>query len=776
MPRGPASVLSALHLAEPVAPAGLTDRDWRQALDFAYRAMLALEFRRTARDTAPAWVRDELDGAAARNRLRFERLRGLYSETRRRLDSAGIPYLALKGITHCPLYGSDPEARPQYDLDVYVPPARALEARDLFLAAGYEPIEGMETFPTDHLPALVLKTGFEWRGDFFDPELPHAVEIHVQFWNAELEGLPAPGVDQFWERRETRTVAGLEIPAMAPADALAYAALHMLKHVLQGSLRPFHGYEVARMLDARSEDNRFGELHSPELRRLQAVAFRLAESWFGCRMAPAAREEAARLPEAAEVWFREFALSPVARAFHPNKDELWLHLSLVPHRRDALRVARRRLFPLRMPGPVGAVYIPAGQMTPGRRVLKALRRARFAAGRVRYHAVVLPRVLWTGARWWWRSNALGPQFWIFLSAAVLFNFALFVFVLLYNLYLLDLGYREDFVGRLSGTATAGTVAGTLPAAWVLRRLGLRRSLLGVVAALCGVMAMRATARAPAPLLALAFLWGLIFAVWAVMIAPMIASVVDAGRRPAAFSVFFAAMFTVGVVGNWTGGYLPHVLGGKQPALVAAAAMLAAALPAAWRLRPGKAAQDQGRVYPRSPFLARYLAAYALWHLGTGAFNPFANVYFQRLKFPVERIGNLFSGTQMLQVATVLMAPAFIRRAGLVRAIVWMMAATALGLGGLAAQPSHPAAMAAFGWYMSFQWMSEPGLNSLLMNNVAAREQSGASSLNYLVAFAAQAAAAFAAGPLMTHLGYGPVLGGAAALALTAAVLFRVLLG
>jgi predicted MFS family arabinose efflux permease len=62
-----------------------------------------------------------------------------------------------------------------------------------------------------------------------------------------------------------------------------------------------------------------------------------------------------------------------------------------------------------------------------------------------------------------------------------------------------------------------------------------------------------------------------------------------------------------------------------------------------------------------------------------------------------------------------------------------------------------------------------------MNNVAPREQSGASSLNYLVAFAAQAAAAFAAGPLMAHFGYPPVLAAAAVLALTAATLFKLLL-
>ena len=85
-------------------------------------------------------------------------------------------------------------------------------------------------------------------------------------------------------------------------------------------------------------------------------------------------------------------------------------------------------------------------------------------------------------------------------------------------------------------------------------------------------------------------------------------------------------------------------------------------------------------------------------------------------------------------------------------------------------------MLGYAVYMAFQWMSEPGLNTLLMNQVDERERGGASALNYLVAFGAQAVAAFAAGLLIDRFGFGPVLGGAAALAAIAATTFRLLLG
>jgi predicted MFS family arabinose efflux permease len=181
---------------------------------------------------------------------------------------------------------------------------------------------------------------------------------------------------------------------------------------------------------------------------------------------------------------------------------------------------------------------------------------------------------------------------------------------------------------------------------------------------------------------------------------------------------------------------------------------------------------EARIYPRSRFLLRFLVPFALWHLATGAFNPFNNVYFARLRFSIQQIGTIFSASQLVQLVAVLLAPIVIRRFGLVNGIVWMMIATSAGLGMLAAEPPGLFAALAYSAYMAFQWMSEPGLNTLLMNNVKEGERSGASAMNFLVAFGAQAIAAFGAGRLIEDSGYAPVLFGAALLALVASVLFR----
>ena len=778
-------MLAALHLSQPrfEALGRLTEKEWREALAWCDRSRLTLAFGAAAGDLIPQWVRERLDGNAARNVLRLHALEETYHDLGRGLADAGIQFVALKGVTHAALFGSRRESRVQYDIDLFCPTESVYAARDVLLARGYESIEGMDRFPTDHLPAMMRKTGWEWRGDFFDLEIPTSVELHFQFWDERLERLAAPGIGGFWERRTTRTVGSGELPVLCPADALAYASLHVLKHVLQGSATPAHVYEIACVLHSHANRDGFWSewraLHSPELRRLQAVVFRLAREWFGCHAGSIPLEEIEQLPEAAKVWFAEFALSPASSPFHPNKDELWLHVSLLDSRLDALRVSWRRLLPCNLP-PLGAgSHVPESERTRERMLREWARWGLYFAGRLRHHAFSLPRTAVSGARWWWKTNSLGSQFWIFLAAAVVFNFGLFIFVLLYNLFLVDLGFREDFLGLVNGAARVGGVVGTIPAAFLAQRYGLRNCLVATIASTAAIEVARAVIGARLPLAGLAFVSGCIFSLWAVILAPTIAGTVDARRRPTAFSFFFACMFATGIVGNWLGGRLPIWMHGKQPVLLLAAAMAAVAVLPALRLKPaaaiaGGAREHPSRVYPRGGFLLRFLGPFALWHLATGSFNPFNNVYFARLGFPVQQIGNIFSGSQLVQVGAVLMAPLVIRRAGLLTGIVLMMAATALALGGLATQASGAAAILAYVAYMAFQWMSEPGLNSLLMNRVDERERSGASALTFLVAFGAQALAAFGAGELLTRFGYGAVLAGAAALAGVAALMFRVM--
>jgi len=741
-------------------------------LDFCDRASLTLIFGAAAGDTLLDWVRARIAANLVENTARLERVRALEDQLTDWLTAAGIQHIFLKGTTQWPHFVSDLRLRPQVDLDLYCPPEDARRAWNLLIERGYEPVEKPGDHPTDHLPALVRKTGWEWRGgSHFDPEIPVAIEVHLQFWDERTERLRAPGVDEFWARRSGH--------ALDTPDALAYSALHLLRHLLRGSARACHVYEIAWFLEHHSADeqfwNRWRDLHAPELRNLEAIAFRLASAWFGCAPGPVAEEEVSRLPARVEEWFEAFAFSPLESEFHPNKDELWLHLALLDSTRDKLAVVRRRLLPA-LPGPVDAVCIPDRQLTVARRMLKYARTARFLGGRAVFHTRAFAALLQSGVRWQMRSSGLSGGYWLFLGASSFFVLGMFIYVLLYNLYLLDLGYREDFVGQVSSAATAGMAMAILPAAALARRWGLGKILFVSFASVGAISAVRVLVTNRAPLLALAFLSGTAFSLYAVSLAPAIARLTTEKARATGFSVSTASSIALGILGGWLGGNLPGWLGGKRPAMLAGSALVALALWPSALLRIAPAPVEGAKLYPRNRFVVRFLIVWAIWNLATGSFDPFFTTFFAHLHTPVSRIGMIMSGSRLSQVVALMLAPLVLRKMGLVTGTAAMLMATALAMGGLAAGPAGWAAAAVFMTYTSCQWMTDPGVNTLLMGRVREQERTGASALMMLVSFAAQLAASLAGGAAIAKFGYSAMLACAAGLAAVAAVAFRTLRG
>ncbi len=413
LPKPVAAVIEALRFSgrSLAALETLRDAEWREVLIFCDRAQLTLVLALTP-PPGPDWVRRRLAQNLANNTVRRARLREVFSEIAAALDAHGIKPIVLKGFANEKSYAPDPRARVQYDIDLFCPETAAA-ARDALREIGYESLGGTGHLPTDHLPPLVRKTGWEWRGDFFDPEIPFPVDLHFRLWDDATECLPASGLEAFPQRQVWEEWEGLRFRALCPADALGYASLHLLRHLLRGDARPYHVYEVAWFLHHHAEAHTFWDewssLHSESLRRLEAISFRLAEAWFGCGLHPVARREAEKLPAAVALWFEHYAYSGLESWSRPNKDELWLHLALVESGRERRRILRRRLLPTTLPGPVDSVYVPETRMTPWRKARKRLRYALYLAARGWHHARAFAPLLYHGFTWWRRRRGLSRR-------------------------------------------------------------------------------------------------------------------------------------------------------------------------------------------------------------------------------------------------------------------------------------------------------------------------------------------------------------------------------
>ena len=767
--------------------------EWTDLLSRWEFLRLMVPLRLECGDDLPEWVRSQIDRNLSDNAVRFERVKAVYLEFVDALRETGAEHLVLKGFAQAPDYVEHPRFRLQSDIDILCPPESILRARDALSALGYEPFKGLDHTDSDHLPSMVRKTSWEWRGNPYDPEVPVSWELHYRLWNETTSRISPKGLDQFWLRRVERRLDNISFPALNPADHLAHVALAVLRDALRDYMPVPLLYELARFLHTHADNQAFWkdwrELHDDSLRSVEVISFRLALHCFACRLPEEVKKEIDCSSTAIQAWFQRYADSPLSARFRPNKDALWLHLAILESFRDKRAILGKRLFLPRIP-PVGAAYIqePArdGDAGPRGVLRRQVRYASHVIPRAAYHLRMIPSTLWHGVGLWWSAKNLGRDFLTFFAASSLFNLGAFIFFFLYNLYLLDRGFREDFLGLVASASAIGSVAGTLPAGLLAQRIGLRKTLLLCFALVALISALQSLLVLKTPLLVLAFLGGAASTIYAVAFSPAIAQLTSEQNRPFGFSLMFSSGIAIGVCGSQAGGRLPGWLAhlaplaaapqAKQASLLIACGIVALGAWAASGLKFAPLPAGQTRFWPRNSFLIRFLPAVAVWSLATGAFSPFANAYFsQHLRMPTQRIGMVFSGSQLMQVLAMLAAPIIFRRFGLVKGIVYTQVATALALGFLAVGPAPTAALV-YMCYTAFEWMNEPGMYSLLMNRVKPAEQSGASALNFLVISLAQAIAAAVAGDSFTRLGYPAVISVTAGVALAAAISFRLLLG
>ena len=795
VPPNVSRALAALKFSDPERSAlrNLSDTEWRSLLSFCDRAHLTIPLWRVCGDYFPEWLRARIDQNVADNTKRFERIKSAYREFARAMFHAGAEHLVLKGFAQWPDFIEHPRFRLQSDIDIYCPRESLFCARDVLSGLGYEPAREIDVERADHLQTMVRRTPWEWRGNYYDPEIPPSFELHFCFWNERVTKVHPTGLEHFWRRRVDRRFDDLSFPALSSADNLAYLALNILRDTLTGPMNLHLVHELAGFLHAHAGDDQFWatwrELHDDSLRRLEAISFRLALQSFPGDLSGMAHTEIDSLSPPIQRWFQQYASSPPTVPFNPNKDALWLHVGLVDAAVDRGAVILQGLFPTPIPS-VEAPQIQReqnGKRKPGGALRRRLRHVFYLGGRVAHHSrLVLPTV-WHGICWWWSTAETGRDFLTFLAVSFLFNFGMYVFFFLYNLYLLDRGFKENLLGMVASAMAMGGVAGTLPSGVLLQRLGLRKSLMVCLALLSILSAVRTTLVSPVPLLVFAFLSGAVSVLWAVALSPTIARLTREKNRPLGFSIVFFFGIAIGILGGLVGGRVPGWLmqvspsltstSSKETALLLSCGIIALAMLPASRLRLDSNAICKRKTYTWHPFLLRFLVAMAIWSIAVGSFSPYFTVYFSRYwQMPIKHIGTIDSVSHVPQLLALLAAPPLFRRFGLVNGIACAQVATAVALACLASVSGRSSAIVIYMAYVAFQWMTEPALYSLLMDRLPPSDRAGASALNFLVINVSQTIATLAAGAAFVRLGYPLVITATSTVCVVAALLFWLLLG
>jgi MFS family permease len=399
--------------------------------------------------------------------------------------------------------------------------------------------------------------------------------------------------------------------------------------------------------------------------------------------------------------------------------------------------------------------------------------------------------LWRDPSAWFAGKKLSRGYWVFFTAAFFYDAGLSIYVFLFNLFLLDLGFNERAMGWIGGAMTLGTLVGTLPAGAVSRRIGLRPLLIILFLTAPALCILRTLWLWEPAQIVLAFLAGLTMSIWFVCFMPAVARLTTEKNRTTGFSLIFSVGIGTSMLGGIVCGYLRQWLrmAGilmqdvevKRLILILSCGIAFAGIVPVLRLvlpAPSQidtaALETSGwlREWKLSPFLIRFLPAMTLWGAVVAAFTPFANVYLSRnLHIPMVRIGWIFSSMQVMQFCMGLTVPILFRYLGLVNGIAATQIIAAVVLGCLAGAHDSRLAIILYLIFSAAQWASSPGIYNLLMSETPDRERSNASAMAIFGNALAGSIATAAAGVLFTRFGYPPVLIGIAALALCVALLF-----
>lgn len=287
-----------------------------------------------------------------------------------------------------------------------------------------------------------------------------------------------------------------------------------------------------------------------------------------------------------------------------------------------------------------------------------------------------------------RVRAFRPNARLYLFNMVIAGVAMGIFRLLFNFFVLSLGYDEALVGRLVTVNSLAALAAALPAGFLGDRLGRKASLILAGAASALAVISMVIFQGILPLYAANILFGMAQSLAAVTVGPFLMENSGEQERTYLFS-FNAGLQMVSVsVGNWIGGYLPGWIasimgvGAESSAaygwalLIAGLAEAASIFPLLVLHAPKVEAEDRSVFAPLSYAvqnpgkLSRLILPLLLTSIGAGLIMPFINVFY-RVQYgqPDPVIGALFAWGSLAMGIGLLLAPPLADRMGKIQFVV-----------------------------------------------------------------------------------------------------------
>ncbi|MGD2155314.1 MAG: MFS transporter [Anaerolineales bacterium] len=373
-----------------------------------------------------------------------------------------------------------------------------------------------------------------------------------------------------------------------------------------------------------------------------------------------------------------------------------------------------------------------------------------------------------------KVRSFRPNARLYLINVLISGVSIGVFRLLFNFYVLSLGFDEALLGKLITTSSLTALIVALPVGYVSDLLGRKRALI-LGGALTGFATLGMVLWPSEPVFyAMNVLSGLAQSLWSITMGPFIMENSGDEERTYLFSFGFGLQMLSGFAGNWIGGYLPTWMGNWQGvsagdslayawSLAAVSATFTLGLIPLLALRRQRNPGEERSIFAPLTYAAEHpkmlgklVTPMLVTSIGAGLIMPFMNVFFRVVhNQPDPVIGSLFAWGSLAMGLGLLAAPALADRTGKIQVVVVTQALSVPFLILLGFAPWFWLSAAAYYVRLTLMNMSNPVYQTFVMEQVEPEARATVASLVSMAWSFGWAFSPTISGSLQVSYGFGP---------------------
>ncbi len=368
-----------------------------------------------------------------------------------------------------------------------------------------------------------------------------------------------------------------------------------------------------------------------------------------------------------------------------------------------------------------------------------------------------------------KLNCFSRNACLFLGYVFLISLSLGIYEVIFNLYILRLGFREDFLGLMLSLVSISTGLFAIPAAMFCDRAGRKNTLLLSCLLLLFSFAVLYTTTSTFLLVFFSILYGVSSSLKIVTASTFMVENSTSYERMHLFSMYYL-LYTIGVmIGNFAGGFLPQTFTSSlkidptgpmayQLSLYASlAAVLISLLPLIFLKNKKTVLPGKSDLFStlsstlRSKTIQKLVLVNGLIGMGWGLALPYFNVYFDIVLGASSRqIGFIFSLSQVVMMFTLLLVPILTEWLGKVKVVAMVQLSSIPFL--LLFTSTSVLTIAAFGYIMrsAIMNMSNPILSNFNMEVVSEEQRATVNSLIWMSCYTCVGLSTYAGGLMMAH--------------------------